>query len=1635
LLGDQILGDEGPAGSFDDQATTEEPMRSHCHLYVIATTRAAGSRRLAALCWLMGLVLVAVLGWTLAPTLAFAQNDDADGDEQAAFGLYPPVPRELRRPLNRAKQAIESGEFAEATAELGKILDSDDQQDYFFGDRRNAEKTSLRTESMRLLGSIPPSDRRAYELQFGTSARKLVEHALANDSPEELAEASRRYFHTDAGYEATVLLGRHFFTRGEPGAAAAAFARVYEVEGARERFEPSLSLLLATSYLFSDQKDRARTIMSDLKQRFPKAKTEVGGKNALVFEDDGDPLARLVAWVGESEQTAGAADSWLLHRGSSTRTGVVENAEPHPVSLWSLPTAETPLELQVAAERRRELTKSGTSTTTVLSPLIVGDWVICRNVDGLIGVDRRTGRRVWKFPADDLATDQSPVAMGRNKGIDSQKQFVRQRIWDDAPYGQISSDGRAIYVVDGLGFSGFGAYRQGRNPFMFNADFGTESRNRLVALDVQREGKQIWVAGDSDEADSPLANAFFLGAPIPVHGTLYALADIKGEVALVALDAASGQFKWKQQVAQRDATMFRREETQRLGGCSPSFSDGLLICPTALGCVVAVDPSTRTLKWEFRYQRSNENDNNRAFSPIPPPLLPLERRWQENVILMPGKNIVLELVDSPNLYVLDRETGKVQWNRLREDDHWVAATDKLVLTGGKSSQNGVGRIRAWKLEDGTAAWEPLSLGSSSKVATGRGLANVARDTWYQPMSGREIWCISLAQGTVQKVIRLESDVGSLAVAGPTLISQSPESIDCFMLSAAVQSEIESLSSSNPKSPWAAARRAELDLVRGDAESAWRILSEFSTENPPPALRAVLLRTMTALLRKDFSKWESLVEKARSLVASSADEHRFLDAYSEGIVQQGKASDVVVALLEYSRSLTDNSYAMSAELVERTDDWAVQRSRWIAARLDRFYQSASVEDRKLIEQSVSQVVDRLLDQDPPVESLRVWSQLVAFHPASGAIRLRLAKSMLAGDDYLFVEQTLLPIVLDPKTGMLPTPQSDLVVGLYSREQQVAAWALLASAYERSNRLAAAATAYDYLASHGGDIALPTGEPAGEWARLALSSEKFGKQEMPNAWNGSITSEIRTGVSKESRISRMKPPYFAPIHQATSAAMSRGKVAWDADTVVMLDSLGRETFATSWGKRVPSSIRPEKNVSQARVYGHTLLLSFGTEIVAFDTMRPGGRDGSETSLWRDDTYHRPSVNTIEKITTVTYANAWDTQPRSAATTSSRHLIGAISQITPWGIVYLQEDTLICREIVSGEIIWKRTGLSRGSDLLSTSSRVVCCPPDSNQARTFSLIDGSELAAIDVPPIERRMVASGSNLLSWKKEDDKVSLELRSLETAQPLLNYSTETRARGYVIDQREIAIATAEGKLTIHSLADGAELLAADIEPDDKLQKLYVMKSNSGYLAIVVTNTARSAPGFQFGPPDRTAEPLSTARIYAFDTAGKSQWARAARVSQQSFSMNQPSDLPVFAMFRKQRKSERSSPWHSTLLLLDRRTGAIAGRLEEVRGHAVAPPCLEGDVKQGTIHAVLAAEDTKSLVLKFGGTDASKPEPIQDDAAFPEEKKPGEEGTGDNAGSGAVRGLFKALFPVRSEPLDDEQDEQNEGQAGGNDPFG
>jgi len=141
------------------------------------------------------------------------EKDDSQADR--VRGIFPPPDRTLLRLLGKAGQLVDQHRYAEAVRCLGAILDS--PEDHFFQpDKSGPVHRSLKSEAQRLLGQMPRQGRELYELQYGVRARQLLIDAAVAGDAFELADVSRRFFHTQAGYEATLLLALYHLNEGRP---------------------------------------------------------------------------------------------------------------------------------------------------------------------------------------------------------------------------------------------------------------------------------------------------------------------------------------------------------------------------------------------------------------------------------------------------------------------------------------------------------------------------------------------------------------------------------------------------------------------------------------------------------------------------------------------------------------------------------------------------------------------------------------------------------------------------------------------------------------------------------------------------------------------------------------------------------------------------------------------------------------------------------------------------------------------------------------------------------------------------------------------------------------------------------------------------------------------------------------------------------------------------------------------------------------------------------------------------------------------------------------------------------------------------------------------------------------------------
>jgi hypothetical protein len=144
---------------------------------------------------------------------------------------------------------------------------------------------------------------------------------------------------------------------------------------------------------------------------------------------------------------------------------------------------------------------------------------------------------------------------------------------------------------------------------------------------------------------------------------------------------------------------------------------------------------------------------------------------------------------------------------------------------------------------------------------------------------------------------------------------------------------------------------------------------------------------------------------------------------------------------------------------------------------------------------------------------------------------------------------------------------------------------------------------------------------------------------------------------------------------------------------------------------------------------------------------------------------------------------------------------------------------------------------------------------------------------------------------------------------------------WLIDGEEAAVLDAEGNLEIVALPGGAKVLKAQVDPQPKLEGIYVQRWSGGYVLAAKEPVVQNQ--MFFGNPYGTVGMIPVSgQVFGIDRqSGKKLWS--AKLDNQAVKWNQPSDLPVLAFFNFVQKVENNQVRASMeLVCLDKRNGRI-----------------------------------------------------------------------------------------------------------------
>ena len=1037
---------------------------------------------------LLLLVGLLALGHVPAGAFGFAVciqvKKEDDPASQGRFAAEPnsvflPPSRELIRPLVRAMRIQKEGDVVGAAELIGQFLaDAGDEDFLIFDDKDKGTAVSVSSIATEMLGDLPKSALDAYRVRFGIPAQQRLNLAIAESNYFEIAQVKQRYLLTDAGYEAALLLGHHHFDEGRVLLAADCFQTALDLNNRRSKKDSKLSILTAVSWSLARRRDLAGIVMKNL-AKSNGGTFRIGDRDVSI--DESSPLATIDELVGTVQlDSTSTVQQWLLVGGNAKRNVTTVDGFPVGEPLWEVDLIGSLEDRQkIKSARKRISNDANVSKVNSLIPanvpLIVDGVVLAGTKNSIQAVDFSSGKRVWDVKTTSVSSKSNVTGIlprvrlvrdfqGRSY---SSNRLSDDTTWSDFLQGHASSDGECIFRV--VHSTDQGTNQVNARGFGGRVPVNVKSTNVLQAINVANEGELAWeVGGGRTTGDPRLTELSFLGAPLPVDGVLYAIGRRLEEIVLVALNSNDGKMIWLQSLASNED--FSLNRYSRNGNSkdnyslTPSYSDGILVCPTGKNALVAIDTVGRRLMWGIQATIGRAvATTGRLNYRITSTSSTLAKLQNPQVFVENSRVVAFDVGSNARLLAMDLLTGsplmKIGKAGVKVPDvlHVARVDESMVVLVEKT------RVRAISHDTGRQLWQaslanygqPTGRGYVSQVGTGPD----RKSFLYLPTEGNAIVKISLdaERGKVVDGIRSNRSFGNLIVHQGRIISRGDTSVACFEIdSNAFVDDVDASATPELK-----IKRAALLRNRGRVQEAIELLETIGQRNRSDRFRTEFVQNVALMFEFDPDYALNACRDYEDWFQFDTNPQLFLK-YVELLVENDLPENVIKKLFRGDAFFAPNDSAAQPDTVQRplaayseqqldqekeeqkknkneqTDDGTslflknqrkftkgritFEKNQWAKAQLIRLTRN-SPESKKQVEAAINQRVAaaELINVVQRHQFLRQFPlELV-----SPQLRLELAEELIAGRHVAEAENLLASLV-----GFLPTKpeQIEAIEGL-------------------------------------------------------------------------------------------------------------------------------------------------------------------------------------------------------------------------------------------------------------------------------------------------------------------------------------------------------------------------------------------------------------------------------------------------------------------------------------------------------------------------------------------------------------------------------------------------------------------------------
>ncbi|MGE5192941.1 MAG: PQQ-binding-like beta-propeller repeat protein, partial [Deltaproteobacteria bacterium] len=725
--------------------------------------------------------------------------------------------RQVEVRLRTALRDLDEGRLVGALTGLQSILDRDD--DVFVRLASEPVPCGAHALATRVLGSLSSRSLASYETLYGKEARQHLDAALAGPDPDLLARVVRRFYHTAAGFEAGNRLADYWADHGCDELAWGWWQRALCEPVHRERLQNGLRLRAAWC---CQRLGRLAESGEILKQMSGAAVVTIAGR-PLSTDNGGDKLPQ------QTGTSAADADTRVVG-GRIDRNGAGSGSPPalsRPVWRGNLAGEHSRhIETLARAWEGYQL-QSGLPVGTAQSPLLVGERLIYRDFEGLRAVDVRTGKGLWFYPCEASLSHEISPRQTIPSDSDPDPNKMMRCVVGNCLLGTLASDSRCVFAIDCIEADepapadATAAPRDG-------AAAPLRQTNVLVALELARSTAEIkpkWTAGGRSAGSGEtraLAGHFFLGPPLPVEDRLFVISECNELLYLSCLRSTDGNLVWSQVLCSVPQPIGADHQRSNLV-CSPAYSDGIVVCPTQAGVLVAVDSLSGRLLWAASHD-DGEPQHRQQISAWP---YGARRRIGHvgyvNVPVIHRARVVYLPAHSEHVHCLDLSTGQTRWRARRDDLESTTATEYVAaVTGDTVLVVGRRKCRGLFLESGAEKWMVRMASSTA----GRGVRQGS--SYHVPVDDGGLVSLDLDSGrrTAALTAPGATRLGNLVAGRDLIVSMGTCDIAVYPQAERILHGLESELPGGAAAPSKMLEAAELQLTLGHFDDAERVLEEL-----------------------------------------------------------------------------------------------------------------------------------------------------------------------------------------------------------------------------------------------------------------------------------------------------------------------------------------------------------------------------------------------------------------------------------------------------------------------------------------------------------------------------------------------------------------------------------------------------------------------------------------------------------------------------------------------------------------------------------------------------------------------------------------------------------------------------------------